>query len=164
VEAAGTELIDLMRQMVEAENVLQGLRTAMARAMAEGTRLMRRVDHVTTALYGDAGEQKHTFGLRPIDHTRNSAGPTPQVVGLCLGDGPVQGAITARWKKVPRATYEVHWFFDESLSTLAGATIATRNEAFIPLAPGTQVWLRVRALRGKKLGEWSETATRIANV
>ena len=88
VEAAGTLLYDLTTQMVAAENVLQRLRVSMDRAMADGAQLMRRVDQVTTALYGDADPQKHAFGLRPIDHIRNSAGPTPQVARLALNDGP----------------------------------------------------------------------------
>ena len=46
---------------------------------------------------------------------------------------------------------------------MLGALASTRRTALIPgLDPGAQIWLRVRALRGRKYGEWSETATRIA--
>ena len=157
-------MYDLTTQMVAAENVLQRLRVSMDRAMADGAQLMRRVDQVTTALYGDADPQKHAFGLRPIDHIRNSAGPTPQVARLALNDGPTPSSLVAKWKSIPRATYEVQWFSDEALVTLVGATVATKNETLIALAPGTQIWMRVRAIRGKRFGDWSETATRIANV
>lgn len=154
----------MLRQIVELESDLRRLRRGLQTAMVEGTNLIRRVDHITTALYGDAAPMKHKFGLRPIDQVRNSAGPTPQVVQLVLGDGPLPGSLRAKWKSVARATYEVQWYSDEALETLMGATVATTNEAIIALPPGTQTWMRVRAIRGKKFGDWSETATRFANV
>lgn len=105
------------------------------------------------------------FGLRPIDTTRNSPGPTPQVTGLKLADGLAPGSIQADWKRIPRAVYEVQWFADEALERIMGSAVSTRSELLIPaLAPGTQIWVRVRALRGRKQGDWSATGTRIGNV
>jgi|CXWL01.1.fsa_nt_gi hypothetical protein len=165
VTAAGDEILDLRTQISHTESLLQGLRTQMAAAMDEGTRLMRLVDYVTSGLYGESGPEKANFALRPVDRTRNSPGPTPQVSELALLDGDAVGSISLKWKGVPRATFEIQWFSDEALETLMGAMVATKSQAIIPsLQPGVQVWVRVRALRGGRLGEWSETGTRIANV
>ncbi len=164
VEAASAEITSLTTQIIAAENVLQGLRLSRHKAIEDGTQLMRRVDQATNALYGETGSQKITYGLRLKDQVRNSSGPTPAISKLLLTDGPVKGSISAGWKKVPRATYEVQWFSDEALESLMGATVAPQNQTFIPAAPGVQIWLRVRAMRGRRLGEWSEVVTRISNV
>lgn len=164
VEAASAAITS-RRETVGA--LVQDLRRArhdLRQTMEEGTGMLREVDRTTSILYGEAGAKKHLYGLRPIDQVRNSAGPTPQVVQLVLGDGPLPGSLRAKWKSVARATYEVQWYSDEALETLMGATVATTNEAIIALPPGTQTWMRVRAIRGKKFGDWSETATRFANV
>ncbi len=103
--------------------------------------------------------------LRPIDRNPNSLGPVVQVTKLRLVDGLAAGTIQADWKAVRRATYEVQWFGLEAMQQLLGAAASTRSELLIVgLQPGTQIWVRVRALRAGKYGDWSEQATRIANV
>lgn len=148
----------------KAELELRLARVEHEKAMEIGSEQMRRVDLVTSALYGKSGSKKIAYGLRPIDGTRNSTAPPPRVLELTLSDGPVTGSLAAHWKKVTSATYEVQWFADEGMSRPLGAAVAAKNQTFIPAAPGVQIWLRVRAIRGKRFGEWSETATRISNV
>ncbi len=127
--------------------------------------VLRQIDQLTNALYGPDGGKKLTFGLRPIDTTRNSAGPVPKVVQLTIADGLGPGSLTAKWKAVKRAAYDIQWFGSAAMDQILGSAVSTR--AFVDihaLAPGTQIWLRVRALRAGKLGDWSDVATRIANV
>lgn len=165
VEAAADAIRDFRTQIIAAENLMQGLRSEFAKAMENGGRIMRLVDYVTSGLYGETGAGKIVFGVRPIDRTRNSPGPTPKVTKVVLSDGPGSGSIALRWKPIPRATYEVQWFGEETLESLMGAMVSTKSRAPIPaLRPGLQIWVRVRALRGGKLGAWSDPATRVAPV
>ena len=160
VESAADAISDARTRIIELENEIASARFDLAAAMTTGNGLMRKIISYAEGLLGSTVG----FGVRPLDGTRNSPGPTPQVKGLVLSDGG-SGAIGVKWKGVPRATYEVQWFADEFLAQLMGALASTRRTALVPaLAPGAQIWLRVRALRGGKYGEWSETATRIANV
>lgn len=152
-------------ELRKAEQELRGKRFTADQARAKALELLRRIDHVTDALYGNDGTEKARFGLRPIDRVRNAPPPTPQVLKLSLRDGAKPGVLVADWKRIPQATYEVQWFADEELTSLLGAAVATRSVVELPpLPPGMQVWVRVRALRGRRYGEWSESATRIANV
>ena len=165
VQALADELDGLLIQHVELENDMQGLRTELQKSVQNCQAMLRRIDNITSGLYGADGAGKIAFGLRPVDTTRNSPGPTPKVSGLVLGDGLASGSIEANWKRIPRAVYEVQWFSDAAMSQIVGSAVATRSELLIPaLTPGVQVWVRVRALRGKKQGDWSDSATRIANV
>lgn len=165
VVAKGTEIKDIRMQIADAEALLRGLRPALERAMGEGIDLMKRVDDTTDGIYGESSPEKLKFGLPSKDRTRNSPGPTPKVTKLVLSDGLSSGSIRAKWKVVPRATFEVQWFSDALLTAFMGSVVVTRANALIPSLPlGAQIWLRVRALRGGKVGEWSDTATRIANV
>lgn len=165
VQAASASIRDLTYQIIGAENDLQILRSRLSMAMDDGTRIMRMVDFTSHGLYAQGDPKLVAFGMRPIDRIRNSPGPTPKIERLALADGAGSGAISGRWKPVSRANYEVQWYADQELETLIGAMVATKSEAQIPaLAPGLQIWLRVRALRGGRYGEWSDVATRIANV
>lgn len=165
VQAKAAEIKDLRMQIADAELLLRGLRPALEKAIGEGIELMKLVDDTTSGLYGEAGGDKLKFGLPPKDRARRSLGPTPQVTKLVLADGLSSGSIQAKWKVVPRATFEVQWFSDASLTAFMGSLVTTRATALIPsLPPGAQIWVRVRALRGKKQGDWSDAATRIANV
>jgi len=165
VQALADELDNLLTQIIEAENDLQGLRSQMKSTVESSQAMLRRIDNITSGLYGIDGAGKIAFGLRPVDTTRNSPGPTPKVSGLVLSDGAAPGSIEVSWKRIPRAVYEVQWFSDSAMSQIVGSAVATRSELLIPaLTPGVQVWVRLRALRGKKQGDWSDAATRIANV
>lgn len=149
----------------EKENVLLGARAGVLDVEARCQAMVRRIDNITSGLYGADGYQKGMYGLRPKDTTRNSYGPTPQVVKLVLRDGPEPGSILAEWKTVPGAVYEIQWFDQQEMEALLGSRSSTRSKLLISgLAPGRQFWIRVRAVRSRRTGEWSETATRIANV
>ncbi len=154
--------------IVEVERQEQNLKIQQEVArqeLAEVVAMLRRIDFITTGLYGRDGAQKSSFGLRPIDIKPSSSGPVPQVAGLRLSDGLSGGSIQVVWKPVRRAAFEVQWFDSAGLDRLMGSAATTRAELLIPgLVPGTQIWVRVRALRAGKYGDWSETGTRIANV
>lgn len=165
VQALADEFEDLLSQLGNMELQIAVLRETVRRKGDECQETVRRIDHVTSVLYGLDSVLKGNFGLRPIDTVRSSPGPTPKVGGLRLADGLAAGSLAADWKRVPRAVYEVQWFFDAALAQLVGSAVSTRSSLLIPaLSPGTQVWVRVRALRGKRFGDWSAPATRIANV
>lgn len=164
-QALADELDQALTDLVAVENDMSGVRFRTNDSAQRCRELLRRIDNITSGLYGIDGAAKISYGLRPIDTTRNSPGPTPKVAKLALSDGKAAGSIQADWKRVPRAVYEAQWFADEELAQLLGSAATTRSELLIPaLAPGTQVWVRVRALRSRKQGEWSDARTRIANV
>lgn len=165
VQQASAALEAAVAAAKAAETELKLRRGAVDEARSQALAVLRRIDHVTSYLYGDSGSQKHKFGLRPIDNVRNSLGPPPSVKHLVLKDGGAPGVVLADWKRIPGATYEVQWFADPQFTQLAGAGTATRSRLLLAgLTPGMQIWVRVRALRSRRYGDWSDVATRIANV
>ena len=154
--------VDDLRQK---ENELRGAREGVLQVEERCQAMVRRIDNITSGLYGADGFQKANFGLRPKDRVRNTYGPTPQVSKLVLGDGPEPGSILADWKTIPGAVYEIQWFGQPEMEALLGSRSSTRSKLLISgLSPGRQFWIRVRAVRSRRTGEWSETATRVANV
>lgn len=135
---------------------------------AEVRKMMRRVDDLSSALYGRDNVLKEKFGLPPVDTHPNRTPAPPQVMKVVALDGPSPASILLKWKAVPRAVYEAEWFAaDPALpdSHRIGLSIATASRLVIlGLTPGQQIWARVRAKRGKRFGPWSESATRIVNV
>ena len=165
VQQAADDLKLANENLFKAEQALRAARFEANSARERALDLLRRVDYVTDSLYGPGGVEKGRFGVRPKDQHRNKYVQTPIVKELALSDGPVGGTILANWHRVPRATYEVQWYADPECTSLLGAAAATRSRYLIEnLGAGTQVWVRVRALRSRQYGEWSDVSTRIANV
>lgn len=165
VAADAAEIDQLITDMIAIENQMQSKREEMRLALEKGFGTMRRIDHVTSGLYGESGGGKVSYGLRPIDRTRNMPPPTPKVSAVRLADGIEPSTILAKWKSLIQATYEIQWFGDAEMSELFGASSSARASYTISgLLPGTQVWVRVRARRSRGYGEWSDAASRIVNV
>jgi hypothetical protein len=165
VQALAAKLDTDIQAIGSAKLALGLLRAQLATDYKASLVMLRRIDAITDSLYGRSGGKKLQYGLRPIDEIKNSAGPVPQVSGLSLADGLGPGSLVAKWTSVKRAAYDIQWFSSASLEQLIGSAASTRATVeILGLAPGTQIWLRVRALRAGKLGDWSEVATRIANV
>jgi len=165
VQALADKLDADIKAVGTAESSLKVLRAQLGTDYKAALAMLRRIDNITDSLYGRSGAKKLQYGLRPIDEVKNSAGPVPQVTGLTLADGLGPGSLVAKWKSVKRAAYDIQWFGSAAMDQLMGSAVSTRATVdILGLAPGTQIWLRVRALRAGKLGEWSEVATRIANV
>lgn len=163
VLAQANALAASLHSIREAELALRMLRSQATIEAAAGRETLRQVDLITTSLYGPGGSQKITYGLRPIDTNRSSPA-VPKVTRLTLSDaGP--GTIRAKWKRLGNAAYDIQWFADMAMTQPLGGLGSTRAQLLIPgLEPGMQVWVRVRGHRGKRMGEWSAPATRIANV
>jgi len=131
--------------------------------VAECVELMKGVDEATDLLYGPGGAQKNSFGLAPkgspIDalHT---------LVEIKVTDGPVPGSLKFDWESIEGASYEVQWSTASDFATMTGSAASASASEFIisGLTPGTQYWMRVRALRGGQATAWSDPATRVAPV
>lgn len=168
IQAKADEFKAELDQLRQLELDIQGQRAQVEIVEDEVRKMMRRVDDITSALFGRDGFQKTKFGLPPVDTHPNRTPAPPQVVKLVLSDGPSPASILLKWKAVPRAVYEAEWFAtDPALpdSQRIGLSIATASRlAILGLMPGQQIWARVRAKRGKRFGPWSEAGTRIVNV
>lgn len=129
----------------------------------ETEEMLKRIDGITTMMFGETGAQKVSYGMRPIDRVRNRP-PAPAIVtGLQLGDGPKPGSLTARWKRQPRASYRVEWTSDPTFESDVQTELSTRRSLTIVAATGERLFVRVRAYRGGQWGKWSASATRIVN-
>lgn len=167
LQAASDALETLITQIIGAENALQGLRSQALDATKSGQELMRRVDLLTSALYGPAGGKKISYGLRPIDLVR-SMPPAPKApLKVKLMDGPKPGTLLLDWKRVPNARYLAEaWegLPEEEGSRLLLALSETASKAiFAGLPVGTQVFARVRIIAGKRSGPWSKPLSRYVN-
>src|SRR5438128_758307 len=72
VLAQANALAATLQSIIQAETALGVLRSQAGIQFDEGQETMRRVDLITTGLYGPAGVQKLRYGLRPIDMTKNT--------------------------------------------------------------------------------------------
>lgn len=167
LQAAADALETLITQIVGAENALQILRSQALTASKTGQDLMRRVDLLTSALYGPSGGKKIAFGLRPIDMVR-SMPPAPKApLKVKLLDGPKPGTLLLDWKRVANARYLAEaWDGDpeaEGSRLLLAMSETASKSVFAGLPVGTQVFARVRIIAGKRSGPWSKPLTRFVN-
>ena len=141
---------------------LKTARTVHHRSVGAGRDLMRRVDLITTALYGRGAGEKNRFGLRPEDLTRNIY-PLPDAPSnLRLLDH--EDGLMAKWKGKRRGNYEIQVYRDAELSQLGLTLFSTSQSTRIPgLSPGTEVYVRVRTRLSGRWSEWSEVARRFVN-
>lgn len=162
LEALAVEIETADGEIREKLSEIKGHRYKMGRDIDSARELMRRVDYITTGLFGKGAGEKATFGLKPEDTVRNRA-PIPDVPSdLTLSDA--SAGFFVKWKGTRRASYEVQWFLDSNLQTLAGSLVSTSQKATITgLAQGTEIFVRVRASRSGRFTEWSETVRRFVN-
>ena len=154
-------------KLVVAESTVKGLRLQLETDSQEGQRLMRLVDHVTSALYGETGGEKNVFGLRPIDKVRNSPPEPKEATKLRLVDGPEPASVTLRWKSELRSRYLVE-AWDGVPESEGAKVIEARSETmahstFLRLPVGAKVYVRVKVIAGKRSGPWSEPLSRFVN-
>ncbi|MEQ1934242.1 MAG: hypothetical protein ABL962_10260 [Fimbriimonadaceae bacterium] len=145
------------------ENNLRGEQAGLRMTMDNVTTILKRVDAITTAIYGESGGEKGLYGIRPIDRTRNQPPPPLPVLKLILTDGPEPGTILAKWKAQPRATYQVDWSLHANFNPVIGSSPTTRANLTFPAQIGARVFVRVRAYRGGRWSEWSEPLSRYVN-
>lgn len=167
LQAAAVEFRTLFDELGLLESDVRAKRFAVRQSEARVRALMRRVDEVTTAIFGPTDSRKGLFGVPPLDRNPTRSPIPPQVDGVAVSDGPAPGSIKVDWKAVRRAVYEVEWFDRDPGAEGAlrlGSSIATASQHFLFGIPaGTELWFRIRALRGKRFGDWSEPVRRIVN-
>lgn len=167
LQATSDALDTLITQIVGAENTLQGLRGQALMDTKTGQDLMRRVDLLTSALYGPSHHKKVAFGLRPIEQVR-SMPPAPKApVKVKFLDGPKPGTVLLDWKRVPNARYLAEAWEGvpeaEGSRLLLALSETASNAVFAGLPVGTHVFARVRIIAGKRSGPWSKPLSRYVN-
>ncbi len=167
LQTASAELQTLITEIVAAENVLDGLRAEMGTAVQNGQDLMRRVDHITSFLYGDTGPKKALYGLRPIDRKRSTPEQPKAPTRVMLTDGPKPASLLLDWKRVPGAAYVAEAWDgvpDAVDSKLLRSQPETASKTvFGDLPPGLRVFCRIRIIAGKRSGPWSDPVARFVN-
>jgi len=168
LKAVSDAILTGQEQIWAAETHLEGLRAQTDMDFKEGQRLMRLVDHITSALFGATSFLKRRFGIRPIDAVRNSP-PAPKApLKVLLEDGPGPATLTLRWKRVLNARYLVEAWTgapEAAGSRLIASQSATASRASFPgLTVGMLVFVRVRIIAGKRTGPWSKPLSRYVNA
>ena len=154
-----TGLTDVRQKML----ILAKARAKVSMDAKKGRELMRRVDHLSTAIYGRGSGQKNKFGLRPEDLTRNIY-PVPNApANLRLLDD--LNGVLAKWKGTRRANYEIQVCRDPEMGNPAATLFSTRQSILISgLSPGTEIYVRVRARLSGRWSEWSDVVRRYVNA
>ena len=131
-----------------------------------GQDLMKRVDEVTDGLYGSDSPLKENFGLPPKKSTHGEQKPLGQVLITKVEDGVAPVSIYVDWDTDAGASaYQIEWYTDSAMTEQIGAAAVSASEHEIQgLVQGQQYWIRVRSVRGNEYGEWSDPATRVANL
>ena len=162
VSAKATEIEELYFEVRQMAQALDIKRTELARSTDEGRQLLIRVDNLLTALYGKGAQQKNRFALKPED-VKPSRPPAPEVPeNLTLADA--EGGLKATWDRMKLARFEIQWSADETFTTLLGTAISSRKKFLISgIEAGTRVYVRVRATRGGRTGDWTEPVWRYSN-
>ncbi len=162
-----TELEASRLAVIDAENKISAARSQLKINMAAANALMRRVDLITSAIFGETAAEKLSYSLPPIDRDRNSP-PAPELPeSLSLRDGPIPGSLLFDWKIMRGAKYLVEaWDMnpDDPQATQLSLRLETKSRCVIDQLPiGTKVFVRVRAKAGKRMGPWSEAVGRFVN-
>ena len=159
LDAAITQVDQLAAQLAAARAVLHDRRD-------ESFDFIKRIDQITSGLYGPRGAAKNNFGLPPKKSTASPSVRLEQVVITHIADGTAPASIVVDWNSQQgAAAYQIEWFTDSALTAPVGNAAVSESDYEIPaLTIGQQVWIRVRAIRGNAFGSWSDPATRVANV
>ncbi len=165
VTQTANDLAGLITQYDQLKAQLDELRFELRHKTRDAFALMKRIDAVTDGLYGGHDTRKNNFALPPRKR-RGSPDMLTQVVIRKITDGVSPHSIFVDWTTDPACrAYELQWFDSPELLEPVGAVAITNSEYEISsLTPGRQYWVRVRSLSGKRYGQWSDPATRIANL
>ena len=154
-----TSIEDLKSQLSQARATLHGY-------VVDGCALMKRIDEVTDGLYGSDSPKKNDFGLAPKKSTHGTAAPLGQVIIIKIDDGVAPASIFVDWDTDASAkAYQIEWYTDSAMTQSVGSAAVGSSEYEIQgLIQGTQYWIRVRSVSGQENGQWSDIATRVANL
>ena len=155
--------------ITQIENLKSQLSQARATLHAQvdtGVDLMTRIDEVTDGLYGSDSPKKNDFGLPPKKSTHGIQVPLGQVVIIKILEGTAPASIFVDWDSDAGASaYQIEWFSDSAMTVAVGSAAVSASEHEIQgLVIGQQYWIRVRSVRGNENGQWSDPATKVANL
>ena len=142
-------------------------RAALYAERDAGLITMKRFDEVTDGLYGAHGVEKYNYGLPPKKSTSGTSVPLVQVVIRKIEDGTNPASIFINWdSEKGTAAYQVEWYLNASVTgtPVGNAAVSESEYEITGLVAKQQYWIRVRAIRGKAFGPWSDPATRVANI
>ncbi len=166
VQAMGEDISASLTQVEDLKAQLSQARAALHSQCTEGGKTMKRIDEVTDGLYGSDSPEKNNYGLPPKKSTHGSAEPLGQVIITKVTDGTAPASIFVDWDSDSAATaYQIEWFSDSAMSQAVGSAAVSVSEHEIQgLTLGQQYWVRVRSIKGNEYGQWSDPATRVANL
>ena len=159
IAASITSIDSLKSQLSQA-------RAALHTQVDTGADLMKRIDEVTDGLYGSDGAEKNNFGLTPKKSTHGAQVPLGQVLITKIEDGVAPVSIFVDWDTDAGASaYQIEWYTDSAMTQQVGNSAVGASEHEIQgLIQSQQYWVRVRSVRGNEYGQWSDVATRVANL
>ncbi|MBN1554234.1 MAG: fibronectin type III domain-containing protein [Phycisphaerae bacterium] len=159
VATAITTVEDLKAQLAQA-------RATLHTNVDTGIGLMKQIDSVTDGLYGPDDPRKENFGLPPKKTSHGPSVPLGQVLITKIEDGTAPVSIFVDWDPDAGASaYQIEWYTDAAMSQQIGAAAVSASEHEIQgLTQGQQYWVHVRSVRGNEYGQWSDPATRVANL
>lgn len=154
-----TQVEDLKAQLAQA-------RADLHTRVATGVDLMKKIDEVTDGLYGSDSTLKENFGLPPKKSSHGASIPLGQVLITKIKDGVAPASIYVDWDPDAGATaYQIEWYTDSAMAQQIGSAAVSASEHEIQgLVHGLQYWIHVRSVRGNEYGQWSDPATRVANL
>ena len=166
VDAMKSSLQNSITQINDLKSQLSQARTTLHTQVDAGGDIMKRIDEVTDGLYGSDSTKKNDYGLPPKKSTHGAQIPLGQVVITKIEDGTAPASIFIDWDSDAGATaYKVEWFSDSAMTVAIGSAAVSASEYEIAgLTMGQQYWIRIRSIRGKEYGAWSDPATRVANL
>jgi len=165
VDAIQASLILAIDAVTALEAQLAIARTELHFRRDAGVKVMKNIDNVTDGLYGPDGDEKMNFGLPP-KKTHGELHHLGQVLITKVQDGVAPASIFVDWDPEEGArAYEVEWYTDPAMTQKIGNAAVTQSQFEIGgLTPGQQYWIHVRAVRGDEFAQWSDVATRVANL
>ena len=164
-----TQVVALFTSITQIEDLksqLSQARATLHTQIGDGVALMKRVDEVTDGLYGSDSPKKNDYGLPPKKSTHGASIPLEQVVIIKIDDGTAPASIFVDWDSDAGASaYQIEWFSDSAMTqSIGNAAISASEHEIQGLTMGQQYWVRVRSIRGNENGQWSDPATRVANL
>ncbi len=165
IGAVGMNLSSSITQVDSLKAQLAQARAALRTHRDQGVDMMKRIDEVTDGLYGPDGPEKNNFGLPP-KKTHGESVPLEQVVITKVEDGTSPASISVDWdSEQGAAAYQIEWYTDSAMTLQIGNAAISESEYEIAgLIASQQYWIRARAIRGNEFGQWSDPATRVANI
>jgi hypothetical protein len=166
VETAKNNINTSITAVEDLKSQLSQARATLHTRVDTGVDIMKRIDEVTDGLYGSDSPEKNNFGLPPKKSTHGEQIPLGQVVIIKIADGTAPASIFVDWDPDAGATaYQIEWFSDPAMTAMIGsAAVSSSDHEIQGLTQGQQYWIRVRSVRGNEYGQWSDPATRVANL